>query len=94
MTKRKTKSRKSSVKAAAAKTPVTKSSVVAATSPPLIILGFDEQHKPRGARFVDGKPDLIIKAADLMGFKVYQASLPAGTTRTFPDSCGIAAASR
>jgi hypothetical protein len=76
MTKRKTKSRKSTVRAAAAKTPVTKSSVVAAASPPLIVLGFDDQHKPRGARFVDAKPDLVTKAADLMGFKVYQASLP------------------
>src|SRR5262249_42278013 len=75
MTKRNTKSRKSTVKVAAAKTPVTKSSVVAAASPPLIVLGFDEQQKPRGARFVDGKPDLVIKAADLMGFKVYQANL-------------------
>jgi hypothetical protein len=45
-------------------------------TPILIVLGFDEQQKPRGARFVDGKPDLIIKAADLMGFRVYQAILP------------------
>jgi len=76
MTKRNTKSRKSTVKVTAAKTPVTKSSVVAAASPPLIVLGFDEQQKPRGARFVDAKPDLVIKAAALMGFKVYQANLP------------------
>jgi hypothetical protein len=76
MTERKTKSRKSTVKVAAAKTPVTKSSVVAAASPPLIVLGFDEQDKPRGARFIGAKPDLVIKAAALMGFKVYQASLP------------------
>jgi hypothetical protein len=72
MTKRNTKSRKSTVKVAAAKTPVTKSSAVAAASPPLIVLGFDEQQKPRGARFVDAKPDLVIKAADLMGFKVWR----------------------
>src|SRR5262249_42292962 len=70
------KSRKPTVKVAAAKTPVTKSSIVAAASPLLIVLGFDEQQKPRGARFIDAKPDLVIKAADLMGFKVYQASLP------------------
>jgi hypothetical protein len=76
MTKRKSKSKKSTVKAAAAKTPVTKSSVVAAASPPLIVLGFDDQQKPRGARFVDAKPDLVAKAAAVMGFKVYQASLP------------------
>jgi hypothetical protein len=76
MTKRKTKSRKSTVKAAAAKTPVKRASTAPAPATPLIVLGFDDQHKPRGARFVDAKPDLIIKAADLMGFKVYQASLP------------------
>jgi hypothetical protein len=78
MTKRKSKSIKSTVKAAAAKRAVTKSSAAAAmaATPPLIVLGFDEQQKPRGARFVDAKPDLVIKAADLMGFKVYQATPP------------------
>jgi len=78
MTKRKSKSKKSTVKAAAAKASVTKTSAAAvtATTPTLIVLGFDEEQKPRGARFVDGKPDLVTKAADLMGFKVYQASLP------------------
>jgi hypothetical protein len=56
---------------------VTKSFAAAATAtPPLIVLGFDEQHKPRGAKFVDAKPDLVLKAADLMGLKVYQASPP------------------
>jgi hypothetical protein len=76
MTKRKSKSRKSTVKAAAAKRSVTKSSAAAAiaASPTLIVLGFDEQQKPRGARFVDAKPDLVTKAADAMGFKVYEAS--------------------
>ena len=76
MTKRKSKSTKSTVKAAAAKGSVTKSSTVPATTatPPLIVLGFDDQQKPRGARFVDAKPDLVTKAADLMGFKVYEAS--------------------
>jgi hypothetical protein len=78
MTKRKSKSTKSTVKAAAAKRAVTKSSAAAATtaSPSLIVLGFDEQQKPRGARFVDAKPDLVTKAADLMGFKVYETSPP------------------
>src|ERR1700732_2499766 len=42
----------------------------------LIVLGFDDQQKPRGARFVDAKPNLVTKAADLMGFKVYEASPP------------------
>jgi hypothetical protein len=76
MTKRKSKSAKSTVKAAAAKRSVTKSSAAAATaaSPTLIVLGFDDQQKPRGARFVDAKPDLVTKAADLLGFKVYEAS--------------------
>ena len=76
MTKRKSKSTKSTVKAAAAKGAVTKSSAVPATAatPPLIVLGFDEQQKPRGARFVDAKPDLVTKAADAMGFKAYEAS--------------------
>ena len=76
MTKRKSKSTKSTVKAAAAKRSVTKSSAVPGTAatPPLIVLGFDEQQKPRGARFVDAKPDLVTKAADAMGFKVYEAS--------------------
>jgi hypothetical protein len=78
MTKRKSKSTKTTVKAAAAKASITKSSAVPATaaSPTLIVLGFDEQQKPRGARFVDAKPDLVTKAAHLLGFKVYQASLP------------------
>jgi hypothetical protein len=76
MTKRKSKSARSIVKAAAAKQSVTKSSAAAATaaSPTLIVLGFDDQQKPRGARFVDAKPDLVTKAADLLGFKVYEAS--------------------
>ena len=77
MTKRKSKSTKTTVKAAAVRTAVTKSSAAAPTStPPLIVLGFDEQQKPRGARFVDAKPDLVLKAADLVGLKVYQASPP------------------
>jgi hypothetical protein len=77
MTKQKSKPRKTVVKATA-KTAVTKSSAVPGNgaTPPLIVLGFDEQQKPRGAKFVDAKPDLVTKAADLMGFKVYQASLP------------------
>jgi hypothetical protein len=77
MTKRKSKSLKSTVKAAAAKGAVKRSSTAPATaSPPLIVLGFDEQQKPRGARFVDAKPDLVTKAADAMGFKVYETSPP------------------
>jgi hypothetical protein len=78
MTKRKSKSTKSTVKAAAAKGAVKKSAAAPATaaSPTLIVLGFDEQQKPRGARFVDAKPGLVTKAADAMGFKVYETSPP------------------
>jgi hypothetical protein len=78
MTKRKSKSAKTTVKAAAAKGVVTKSSAAATTAaaPPLIVLGFDDQQKPRGARFVDAKPDLVTMAAELLGFKVYEASPP------------------
>jgi hypothetical protein len=77
MTKRKSKSTKSTVKAAAVRMAVTKSSGAAPTStPPLIVLGFDEQQKPRAAKFVDAKPDFVTKAADLMGLKVYEASSP------------------
>ena len=76
MTKRKSKFTKTTVKAAAAKGSVRRSSTAPARppSPPLIVLGFDDQQKPRGARFVDAKPDLVTKAADLLGFKVYEAS--------------------
>jgi hypothetical protein len=75
MTKTKSKSTKTTVKATAAKGSVRKSSIVPATSTsPLIVLGFDEQQKPRGAKFVDAKLDLVTKAADLMGLKVYEAT--------------------
>jgi hypothetical protein len=77
MTKAKSKSGKSTVKATAAKSSVRKSSIALATSTPaLIVLGFDEQQKPRGAKFVDAKLDLVTKAADVMGLKVYEASPP------------------
>jgi hypothetical protein len=75
MTKR---NARSTVKAAAAKRSVTKSSAVPAiaATPTLIVLGFDEQQNPRGARFVVAKPDLVTKAVDAMGFKVYEATPP------------------
>jgi hypothetical protein len=75
MTKAKSKSGKSTVKATVAKGSVRKSSIAPATSTPaLIVLGFDDQQKPRGAKFVDAKPDLVTKAADVMGLKVYEAT--------------------
>jgi hypothetical protein len=58
MTKAKSKSGKSTVKATAAKSSVRKSSIPPATSTsPLIVLGFDDQQKPRGAKFIDAKVD-------------------------------------
>jgi hypothetical protein len=62
-------------KAAASKTSVAKRSAApAANGATLIVLGYDDEQKPRGARFVDAKPDLVAKAADLMDLKVYQAT--------------------
>jgi hypothetical protein len=77
MTKQTSKSRKTTVKATAATGAVKRSSSSApAPATPLIVLGFDDQQKPRGAKFVEAKPDLVTKAADLMGLKVYEASPP------------------
>ena len=81
MSKRKSKAitkaskAKAITRASAAKAAVTKSSAApAASSVPLIVLGFDDQQKPRGARFDHDKPDLVTKAAELMDLKVYQAT--------------------
>jgi hypothetical protein len=80
MTKKKAKAsaRASRTKAASAKTAVTKRSAAPADNgaAALIVLGFDDEQKPRGARFDHDKPDLVTKAAELMGFKAFQASLP------------------
>jgi hypothetical protein len=38
------------------------------------VLGFDEQQKPCGARFIGDNPELVAKAAELMGLQVYKAS--------------------
>jgi hypothetical protein len=78
MTKKKAKAsaRASRTKAASAKTAVTKRSAAPADNgaAALIVLGYDDQQKPRGARFVDAKQDLVAKAAELMDLKVYQAT--------------------
>jgi hypothetical protein len=84
MTKRKSKAAKTSktktkskaiTRASTAKTSVIKQSAAPADSAAtLIVLGYDDEQKPRGARFVDAKPDLVTKAAELMGLKVYQAT--------------------
>ena len=43
------------------------------SSSALFVLGYDDQQKPRGARFVDADPSLVAKAAQLMDLNVYQA---------------------
>jgi hypothetical protein len=37
-------------------------------------MGFDDQQKPRGARFENDNLDLVTKAAELMGLRVYKTS--------------------
>jgi hypothetical protein len=80
MTKMKAKASASAsrAKAATAKTAVTKRSAAPADNgaATLIVLGYDDEQKPRGARFVDAKPDLVAKAAELMDLKVYSTSNP------------------
>jgi hypothetical protein len=71
--------RKSITQATASKTSPTKVSPKLPTAAPhngadLIVLGLDEQQKPRGARFEKASLDLVTKAADAMGLKVYQAN--------------------
>ena len=45
-----------------------------ASSVPLIVLGYDENQKPRAARFPATEAELVAKAAQLMDLKVYEAS--------------------
>ncbi|MGB6541934.1 MAG: hypothetical protein WBF03_13805 [Xanthobacteraceae bacterium] len=40
----------------------------------LIVLGYDENHKPQAARFSATEAELVAKAAQLMDLKVYQAA--------------------
>ena len=42
-------------------------------SAPLIVLGYDENQKPRAARFPAKDANLVTKAAQLMDLKVYEA---------------------
>ena len=63
-------------KASTSKTSATKRSTPTSAANGLLVLGFDEQQKPCGARFVDAKPDLVAKAAQLMGLKVYKTTSP------------------
>ena len=41
---------------------------------PLIVLGYDEHHKPQAAQFPAADADLVAKAARLMDLKVYEAA--------------------
>jgi len=72
----KTKPKRSITKASTSKTSATKTSTPTSEAIGLLVLGFDEQQKPCGARFIGDKPDLVAKAAQLMGLKVYKASSP------------------
>jgi hypothetical protein len=72
----KTKANRRITKASTSKTAVTKTSSPMSDDIGLLVLGFDEQQKPCGARFVGANPDLVAKAAQLMGLKVYKASSP------------------
>ena len=44
------------------------------SSAPLIVLGYDEHHKPQGAQFPAADAELVAKAARLMDLKVYEAA--------------------
>jgi hypothetical protein len=76
ITKVKAKANRRITRAATSKTSATKTSSPASDDLGLLVLGFDEQQKPCGARFVDAKPDLVAKAAQLMGLKVYKTGSP------------------
>ena len=43
-------------------------------SVPLIVLGYDEHHKPQAAQFPAADADLVAKAARLMDLRVYEAA--------------------
>jgi len=43
-------------------------------SAPLIVLGYDEKQKPRGAHFSGADAELVAKAAQAMDLKVYEAA--------------------
>jgi hypothetical protein len=42
------------------------------TTPELIVLGWDDEGKPRAARFPVGQADLVVKAATAMKLTVSQ----------------------
>lgn len=53
--------------------PAPKPSPHAGNSVPLIVLGYDDQHKPRGARFQGADAKLVNQAAKAMSLNVYEA---------------------
>jgi hypothetical protein len=71
----KTKAKRSITKASTSKASAIKTSTLKSEAC-LLVLGFDEQQRPCGARFVGDKPDLVAKAAQLMGLNVYKPSSP------------------
>jgi hypothetical protein len=54
-------------------------------APVLIVLGYDDQGKPRAARFTGGDPALIEKAAAAMNLEVRPVTSPDGIK---PGACG------
>jgi hypothetical protein len=72
----KTKAKRAITKASTSKTSAIRTSIPKSEDIPMLVLGFDEQQKPCGARFIGDKPELVAKAAELMGLKVYKASSP------------------
>jgi hypothetical protein len=75
----KAKANRRITKASTSKTSATKRAAPASPASAgngLLVLGFDEQQKPCGARFVGAKPDLVAKAAQLMGLSVYKTTSP------------------
>jgi hypothetical protein len=52
----------------------TKAIATSKESAPLIVLGYDENNKPRAARFPAKDADLVTKAAQLMDLRVYEAA--------------------
>ena len=54
--------------------PTAKSGSHAAATVPLIVLGYDDQHKPHGARFQSADVKLVTEAAKAMSLNVYEAA--------------------
>jgi hypothetical protein len=65
-----TKTKASSKPAASPKAPAAPAKETAA----LIVMGYDEHHKPCAARFTGADPNLVAKAAKLMDLEVREAS--------------------